>query len=211
MDDEVIRIAVGLRLGVPLCHNYHRCGAAMDELATHDLSCSKSQGCHPRHTAINELIQRSLATAGVPAQLELSSICQSDGKRPDGATVTPWRCGRALVWDTTCPNTFAASRVILATSEAGAIANQAEDRKRTKYAELLVSHHFVPVVIETSGVIGQGALSFIRELGSRLQAKTGEPQSHHHLKQRIAVAMQRGNAVAVLGTMTDVDKASFFP
>ena len=75
---------------------------------------------------------------------------------------------------------------------------------------LLVSHHFVPVAIETSGVFGQGALSFIRELGSRLTAKTGEPQSHHHLKQTIAVAMQRGNAAAVLGTMTDVDNASFF-
>ena len=49
-----------------------------------------------------------------------------------------------------------------------------------------------------------------RELGSCLQAKTGEPQSHHHLKQRIAVAMQRGNAAAVLGTMTDVDNSSFF-
>ena len=66
---------------------------------------------------------------------------------------------------------------MLATSEAGAIANQAEERKGAKYAELLVSHHFVPVAIETSGVFGQGALSFIRELGSRLQAKTGESQS----------------------------------
>ena len=99
---------------------------------------------------------------------------------------------------------------MLATREAGAIANQAEEKKRVKYAELLVSHHFVPVAIEMSGVFGQGALSFIRELGSRLQAKTGEPQSHHHLKQRIAVAMQRGNAAAVLGTMTDVDNSSFF-
>ena len=180
------------------------------ELATHGLSCSKSQGCHPRHTSINELIQRSLATAGVPAQMEPSGIFCSYGKRLDGATVAPWRCGRALVWDATCPDTFATSHVILATSEAGAIANQAEEKKRAKYAELLVSHHFVPVAIETSRVFGQVALSFIRELGSRLQAKTGEPQSHHHLKQRIAVAMQRCNAAAVLGAMTDVDNASFF-
>ena len=71
-----------------------------------------------------------------------------------------------------------------------------------KYAELLVSHHFVPVAIETSGVFGQEVLSFIRELGSCLQAKTGEPQSHHYMKRGIAVAMQRGNVVAVLGTMT---------
>ena len=94
------------------------------------------------------------------------------------------------------------SHVMLAMSEADAIANQAEDRKRAKYAELLVSHHFVPVAIETSGVFGQEVLSFIRELGSCLQAKTGEPQSHHHMKQEIAVAMQQGNVVMELGTMT---------
>ena len=41
----------------------------------------------------------------------------------------------------------------------------------------------------TSGVFGQGDKSFIEELGCYLQVKTGEPQSHHHLLQRIAVAM----------------------
>ena len=77
MDDEVVRIAVGFRLEVPLCqpHNCYHCGAAVDELATHGLSCPRSQGRHPRHTAISELIQRSLVTAGVPAQLEPSGVC----------------------------------------------------------------------------------------------------------------------------------------
>ena len=71
MDDEVVRIAVGLRLGLPLCqpHNFYHCGAAVDELATHGLSYPKSQGRHPHHIAINKQIQRSLVTAGVPAHL----------------------------------------------------------------------------------------------------------------------------------------------
>ena len=40
MDDEVVRIAVGLRLGVPLCqpHYCYHCGAAVDELATHSMA-----------------------------------------------------------------------------------------------------------------------------------------------------------------------------
>ena len=150
-------------------------------MATHGLSCPKSQGRHPRHTAINELIQRSLVRAGVPAQLEPSGICRSDGKRPDGSTVTPWRCGRALAWDVTCPDTFAPSHVMLATSESGAVADQSEDRKRVKCADLQSSHLFIPVAMETAGVFGQEALTFFQELGHRLWVKTGEPLSHHHL------------------------------
>ena len=51
-------------------------------------------------------------------------------------------------------------------------------------------------------MFGQEALTFLQELGHRLRVKTGEPRPHHHLLQRIAVAMQRGNTAAVLGTMT---------
>ena len=89
-----------------------------------------------------------------------------DEKRPDDDTVVPWKCSQTLVWDTICPDTFAPSHVMLATSEAGTVANQAEDRKRLKYADVLATHHFVPVMVETSGVFGQAAKSFIRELSA---------------------------------------------
>ena len=103
----------------------------------------------------------------------------------------PWRCGRALAWDVTCPDTYALSHLRLATSKAGAVAEQAEVRKSAKYADLQASHHFVPVAIETSRVFEQEALSFIRELGRHLRVKMGEPQSHFYLQQRVAVAVQR--------------------
>ena len=48
---------------------------------------------------------------------------------------------------------------MLATSEAGAVADQAEVRKKVKYANLQSSHLFVPVVIETAGAFGQEALT----------------------------------------------------
>ena len=117
----------------------------------------------------------------------------------------PQRCGSALAWDVTCPDTYAPSHLRLATSEAGAVAEQAEVSKSIKYADLQASHHFVPVGIETSGVFGQEALSFIRELGRHLQVKTGEPQSHFYLQQWVAVAVQRGNTAAVMGTCMRTD------
>ena len=174
-DKEVVRVAMGLRLGVSLCHPHlcKHCQTQVDHQGLHGLSCRRSQGRHPRHTAINDIIKRSLTSVGVPSHLEPSGICLSDGKRPDGATVIPWKTGRVLVQDATCPDTFAPSHISLATREAGAVAAQAEQRKRMKYAELKASHHFVPVVIETTDVCGPEALQFLCELGHRLKAEQG--------------------------------------
>ena len=75
MDDEVIQVAMGLRLGATLCqlHKYHQCGAHVDHLATHGLSCRKSQGCHSRHAAINYLIKRSVATVKIHTHTHLEA------------------------------------------------------------------------------------------------------------------------------------------
>ena len=69
-----------------------------------------------------------------------------------------------------------------------------------KYIELSATHDFVPVAIESTGVFGPQAHAFFRELSRHIKEETGEPLSLHYLHQRIAVAIQRGNAAAVLGT-----------
>ena len=202
MDDETTRVAVGLRLGTPLCrpHECSNCGAMVDDLATHGLSCRFSEGRHPRHAEMNSIIQRSLTSAKVPSRLEPSGLYRSDGKRPDGCTILPWKFGKMLVWDATCPDTYAPSHISDATREAGAVAAQAERLKNAKYTHLVLSHHFVPFAIETSGVLGQAALGLLSDLGRRLHRATGEPRSREYLVQRLSIAIQRGNAAAVLGT-----------
>ena len=52
-----------------------------------------------------------------------------------------------------CPDTFAPSFSVLASSEAGLVAAQAEEKKWSKYLHLASDHSFTPVAIETSGVI----------------------------------------------------------
>ena len=42
----------------------------------------------------------------------------------------PWKCGKLLVWDATCPDTFAPSYVSQATTAAGEVAAQAEERNK---------------------------------------------------------------------------------
>lgn len=214
MDDDTVRVAVGLRLGTPLCQPHHcsLCGAEVDNSATHGLSCRRSEGRHPRHSALNDIIHRSLSSAHIPSRLEPPGVYRSDGKRPDGISLIPWRQGKALVWDATCPDTFAPSYQASAALKAGAVAAQAEQAKKTKYAHLDTSHYFVPVAVETSGVLGPEALLFLQELGHRLRVATGEQRSQQFLLQRVSVAVQRGNAAAVLGSLRgsmDLDLGDF--
>ena len=90
MDDNVVRVAVGLRLGVSLCqpHQCHQCGMEVDHLGLDGLSCRMSQGRHSRHAAVNELIRRALASAKVPSHLEpLGTSCAKGEKARWGNSV----------------------------------------------------------------------------------------------------------------------------
>ncbi|CAH2267248.1 jg14716 [Pararge aegeria aegeria] len=53
-------------------------------------------------------------------------LARSDGKRPDGMTLIPWRLGRSLLWDATCVDTLAASYIQFTSSIMGAAATSAE-------------------------------------------------------------------------------------
>ena len=79
-----------------------------------------------------------------------------------------------------------------------------------KYINLAATHHFVPVAIESTGVFGPQAHVFFSELGCRIKEETEEPLSLHYVHQRIAVAIQRGNAATVLGTSPPGDTDPIF-
>ena len=59
----------------------------------------------------------------------------------------------------------------------------------------------MPVCVETMGPWGQNGLQFIKELGSKIRSITKEPRSTAYLFQAISVAVQRGNASSILGTV----------
>ena len=56
------------------------------------------------------------------------------------------------------------------------------------------------------GAHGPEAKLFFRELARRIASVNNEPLSHQFLVQRLAVAIQRGNASAVLGSLRVWDK-----
>ena len=103
------------------------------------------------------------------------------------------------MWDATCPDTLAPSYSSHATLAAGEVAALAEERKVAKYNGLPVTHSFTPVAIETLGAIGPKSLVFLKELGWRARRQSGDERAASFLLQRLSVAVQRGNAVSILG------------
>ena len=201
LDDQSVRIAIALRLGAHVVHPHACvCGAPVEANGFHGLHCKLSAGRQSRHANVNELLQRAFVSAGVAAVREPNGLCASDNRRPDGVTLVPWGHGKCLVWDFTCPDTLAPSHTSTTSTTAGAAANSAEAAKTAKYSDLSNNYEVAPIAIETLGVWGQGGKRLIQALGSRIAAATKEPRACAFLRQRIAVAVQRGNASAVLGT-----------
>ena len=164
-----MRITVDLHLGTPLC-SPHQCasyGDHVDFSGNHGLHCRRSNGHLPRHSALNDLVKRSLSSVEVPSIMEPPGLFRSDGRRVDGVSVIPWQAGHPLAWDVTCRDTFTPAYKSLPASGAGSVANTAEHRKIQLYQGLEPTHAFIPIATETSGDFGEKALAFFREIGKR--------------------------------------------
>ena len=151
-------------LGAPVCepHRCRSCARPVTALGLHGLSCPKSAGRHPRHAHLNDVIRRSISSAGFPAVLGPAGLDRGDGRRPDGLTVFPFREGKCLTWDVTCVDTFADTTVVKSALEPGTAARQAEERKRQRYADLteryLLARRPAATRLAASGGASPGAI-----------------------------------------------------
>ena len=82
----------------------------------------------------------------------------------------------------------------------GVAADRAEAHKRTQYSCLTDRYRFEPLSVETSGVLGKSSSKFVAELGRRISSVTGEKRETTWLRQRISIAIMRGNASSILST-----------
>ena len=210
LDDEAVRVAVGLRLGAKLCEPHQcPCGATVNPEGTHGLACRRSAGRITRHHALNDLVWRSLGRANIPAVKEPVGLFRSDGKRPDGLTQIPWLAGKCMTWDVTVTDTMAESYLSSASTIAGSVAENAADRKELKYQSLATTHTFIPLAFETLGPINTKGVEFFNILGRRLTAHSGDTRETVFLFQRLSLTIQRFNAVCFQGsfnsTLVDSD------
>ena len=199
LSPEELRIAIALRIGSKVCEKHRcRCGENVDEYGFHLLSCRFSEGRLPRHTAMNDIIFRALKSSATPAILEPTGLNRDNNMRPDGVTIFPFSRGKALSWDATCVNTYAECSVNATAGTAGLAAKKAEDDKRKTYFVLSRINRFEPVAIETSGVFGPTTKVIVSEIGKRISEKSGDARESMWLRQRLSIAIQRGNAISIL-------------
>lgn len=131
LDPMSLKIACGLHLGSPLC-NTHQCicGAMVDPLGRHGLSCKKQKGRYMCYEEVNKLMKRGFDQAKIPSTLEPVGLSRDgDGKRPDGLTLPTWSAGKCLIWDFTCADPICDSYVNKASKRACSAAEEREKKK----------------------------------------------------------------------------------
>jgi len=158
-----------------------------------------------RHRLINDIIWRALGRADIASVREPQGLITGSPLRPDGASLIPCANGTRVTWDATTPYTLAGSHLAATAITAGAAAASAAILKHRKYEELSRIHVFVPVAVETLGAWDQEGLDWVIEIGRRITKATGDGRETFYLLQRISVAVQKGNAASIRGTLPRQD------
>ena len=197
MNDETLRISVSLLVGLNVCLTHQcRCGETVQSDGLHPLSCRFSAGRFPQHSAINNIMKRSHDTAGLHSILEPVGLDRNDGGKPDGKTSLPFKGGKALAWDATCTDLFSNSNLCSTILKPGSASSATEHLKRRKYSQLVADFEFVPVAVETSGIIGSAGCSLLTDISRRISRSTNDPRQMSYIFQRIYVAIIRCNVLA---------------
>ena len=198
MDNEVVRIAIGLRLGVHLCspHRCSQCGSRVDEFGRHGLSCQKKR---ERYTEIGSIVRNCLNGLRID-HYKLTELTSAKIDSSKDTALNPWRCGQSLVWDITVVDTFAPSHSSFIEDGPGALACRIEILKTAEKLGLLSTHCYIPLVVETTGVFGTETAKFFKDLAHRMRLISGDSKEHSTLLQRISIAVQSNNAASILAT-----------
>ena len=171
------------------------CGKNVSARRLHGLACSKSAGRQQRHALLNDMIWRAVRIACVQAIKEPIGLLRAYEKRPYGASLIPWAKCKCLAWNITVPGTYADSHLTAISSAAGSTASEAAIHKAAIYVSIANTHHFVPVVIETSGVFDKKAEAFLQQVGHKCTRDDWLSNRTSYLFQQISIAILRGNAI----------------
>ena len=102
------------------------------------------------------------------------------------------------MWDVTVADSLAPSYIPLTSVAAGEAAVRAASLKVRKYSNLSSSYLFTPLAFESLGPPDPDCADFLKALGTRTSAITGDKREPSYLWQRLSMAIQRHNAAGIL-------------
>ena len=117
----------------------------------------------------------SVDATGLHSIFEPVDLDRDDGRIPDEVTSFALICGKALAWDSNSTDSFSASNPHITILNPESASGAAEDLKRRKYPQLVADFEFVPVTVETSGIIGSAGCSLQTDIGRRISRATNDP------------------------------------
>ena len=161
-----------------------------------DFHSKRSTGRSTRHHPMNTAIWWALKHANVPATKEPMGQLRCDEKGLDDFTLVPWQRGCCLIWDVSVVETLANSYIPTTSVTPCRAAEAAATRKRAKYADIIQSHIFVPIAIETVGPINMDGQRFLDSLGEHFLSVSGDARETTYLYQRISAVIKIFNLVA---------------
>jgi hypothetical protein len=206
LNDEHYRVAARRDLGLPPVSGAMpdvcvACQADITNKPYHGMQCRQTKRFATlRHNAVeNALANAVRQSTAVAIQQADGLIPTNPGLKPDLLCITS---KGLLLSDVAVSDPLAPSNLSLSSSGALALADQVADRKVKKYqviADRLNSSH-LPFSVETTGAISQSAQEFIQTVvwSARDYTSPWSPEEiKHHLVSVIAIAIQRGNGLAV--------------
>jgi len=115
-----------------------------------------------------------MSKADILAVKEASCLLRTDGKRPDGVTLIPWKDGRCVTWDVTVTDMMAQSYLAVTSQTSGAAAEAAADRKAAQVCPIDTSIFVHGVAAEAIGAINGNSIEFLDDLGRRITQVTDD-------------------------------------
>lgn len=183
------------------------CGAAMDLVGYHALSCTHLGSFGVRHNALRDVFLRFLSLAGIEAEREASSLLPGTAARPADILLPSFESpgiGACLDFAVTHPQQ--PNFVNRAGASAGAAAElyettvkEAKFGKDCKAAGLVL----IPMVVETFGRWGERAEEAFRFVAKACAARSNEKSTSasSHLRRALSVALLRSNVRILLGRL----------
>ena len=211
LNNDAFRVALRMRLGVPLADKHQacpHCGGMDDAFGQHAWRCSGLRGAgNTRHTLTNNTVLSVCQHASLTASKEVPyeehfprnpnapADSQTTKNRIDTLVQLP--SGTKIVIDVTIRHvTHGSSHEIRGASAAAA------EKDKVRFISdryTIPSRDIIPFALETYGNMGEAAKNFVRSAAKNKAGdnKVAYAQLVNFYRSRIAVAVQRGNLIAI--------------